>query len=206
MNPDMDDEEVNLNGARPEQLREWLSQWRGRALAAKGVANRLRGDVTTLRAKLENSRLVAGRLQRLLDQAHQAPYPACDHIGCMRGDAVDGAGFTSHHPDCSHEREWFLRNERLGGQRNGPLRERLAALAHEQWSGWMRHLFGETFGSSAGEETIPRWAVERWERQIATPYAELSEAEKDSDRKEADRVLALLTGRDRDRDRRMEEG
>ncbi len=34
--------------------------------------------------------------------------------------------------------------------------------------------------------------VERWLRQMDTPYAELSEIEKESDRKEADRVLAVM--------------
>jgi hypothetical protein len=39
---------------------------------------------------------------------------------------------------------------------------------------------------------IPDWAVERWQRQIATDYADLTEEEKDSDRREADKFLALL--------------
>jgi hypothetical protein len=34
--------------------------------------------------------------------------------------------------------------------------------------------------------------VLHWQRQVGTPYADLSEAEKESDRKEADRVLAAL--------------
>lgn len=62
--------------------------------------------------------------------------------------------------------------------------EALAALSHEQWAGWTRWM-------------IDAWsseAVARWERQIATPYAELSEQEKESDRVEARLVLALLEG------------
>lgn len=62
------------------------------------------------------------------------------------------------------------------------LREELADLAHEQWSGWMRYLFDNWSDDS----------VARWQRQMETPYAGLSEEEKDSDRKEADRVLAVL--------------
>lgn len=31
-----------------------------------------------------------------------------------------------------------------------------------------------------------------WRRQIATPYAALSEKEKDSDRREADRILGVF--------------
>lgn len=80
-------------------------------------------------------------------------------------------------------------------------REALAALAHEQWSGWMRYLFEkcedmERRGPGVCEriQAIPPWAVERWQRQMSTPYAALPEEEKESDRKEADRVLALLAG------------
>ncbi len=76
---------------------------------------------------------------------------------------------------------------------DSPLREQLAALAHEQWSGWMEHVFRKTehpFGTPL--HVIPKWAEENWQRQMRTPYAELSEKEKDSDRREADRVLALV--------------
>lgn len=69
------------------------------------------------------------------------------------------------------------------------LREQLAALAHEQWTGWMQHLYSRCLVY----RTISQDDWDRWARQMATPYANLSEAEKDSDRKEADRVLALLS-------------
>lgn len=76
------------------------------------------------------------------------------------------------------------------------LREQLAALAHEQWSGWMRYLFG-CLEYAADADAEPRLitlsSYERWKRQTRTPYAELTEAEKESDRKEADRVLALCS-------------
>jgi hypothetical protein len=35
-------------------------------------------------------------------------------------------------------------------------------------------------------------SIERWRRQIDTPYADLSEKEKDSDREWADKVMVLL--------------
>lgn len=73
------------------------------------------------------------------------------------------------------------------------LRERLAALCHDQWSGWMRHLFSKCqTPAPTGNIYIPRPPRERWQRQMNTPYAELSESEKDSDRKEADRILEAL--------------
>ena len=76
-------------------------------------------------------------------------------------------------------------------------REELAALCHEQWSGWMKYLIGRCRESGVNDGVfsglvIPEWAVERWTRQMNTPYAELSEAEKDSDRAEADKFLAII--------------
>jgi len=73
------------------------------------------------------------------------------------------------------------------------LRERLATLAHEQWSGWMKYLFEKCFHNNAGECVIPLWAEERWRHQVDTAYADLTEEEKESDRKEADRVVAILS-------------
>jgi hypothetical protein len=69
------------------------------------------------------------------------------------------------------------------------LREQLAALAHEQWRGWMLYLFSKCTGYPDGTVTIPAWAVERWTRQMNTPYHDLTEAEKDSDRAEADKPI-----------------
>jgi hypothetical protein len=72
------------------------------------------------------------------------------------------------------------------------LRELLARLAHEQWSGWMHHLFAQSTRNPDGTVTIPAWAVERWSRQMQTPYDELAGPEKDSDRTEADKFLAVI--------------
>lgn len=72
------------------------------------------------------------------------------------------------------------------------LREKLAELCHEQWSGWMKYLFSKNPVESDGSWVMPAWAVERWQRQMDTPYSELSESEKQSDRNEADKFLVLL--------------
>jgi hypothetical protein len=74
------------------------------------------------------------------------------------------------------------------------MRERLAALSHEQWSGWMRYLFSKSHPSMHGAGTIfiPSALVDRWKRQMETPYAELSEEEKESDRKEAIRMIEVF--------------
>lgn len=84
------------------------------------------------------------------------------------------------------------------------LREALAALAHEQWSGWMGYMFGKGIVTSSGSLRLPPELVQRWDRQMRTPYAELPEEEKESDRKEADRVLALIASREGELKREMQ--
>ena len=85
-----------------------------------------------------------------------------------------------------------MRSDGLGlpSPQQRKLREELADLCHQQWSGWMEYLF-----STCIEENgliIPTWAAERWKRQMNTAYKDLSEEEKDSDRREADRFIATL--------------
>jgi hypothetical protein len=74
------------------------------------------------------------------------------------------------------------------------LRERLAAIEHERWADWQRYLHSKATDliGSGGALVIPADLVERWERQIATPYADLSEAEKDADREQVDRYWPLV--------------
>ena len=62
------------------------------------------------------------------------------------------------------------------------LREKLAALEHDQWANWMRYMF-----ANFNKENI-----ERWKRQIELPYELLTEGEKESDRTWADKVIALI--------------
>jgi hypothetical protein len=74
------------------------------------------------------------------------------------------------------------------------MREVLAELAHEQWSGWMKYFLGKCnlAGTVDGALIVPGPYFENIWRQIETPYHDLSEVEKESDRQEADKVLALL--------------
>ena len=75
------------------------------------------------------------------------------------------------------------------------MREKLAELAHNQWSGWMIYLFSKGEFNEDGTWTMPKWAVDRWKRQMNQPYSELSESEKDSDRIEADKYLEVIKKR-----------
>ena len=72
------------------------------------------------------------------------------------------------------------------------IKEQLAEYAHNQWSGWMKYLFSKGEFNVDGTWTMPKWAVERWTRQMNTDYKSLSEEEKDSDRREADGMLNIL--------------
>lgn len=76
------------------------------------------------------------------------------------------------------------------------LREQLAALAHDQWSSWMRYMFEQSVKGDDGSIKIPPSLVNRWKRQMKTPYAELSEKEKESDRTEADKALYIIRSND----------
>lgn len=69
--------------------------------------------------------------------------------------------------------------------------ERLADYAHDAWAGWMRYLFSISHENEDGSVTIPAQSVERWKRQMNTPYASLPEKEKESDRREAKRIISL---------------
>ncbi len=56
----------------------------------------------------------------------------------------------------------------------------------------MKWLFSCSQHNEDGSVTIPREKVERWKRQMETPYDQLSEQEQNSDRREADKVLEIL--------------
>jgi len=83
-------------------------------------------------------------------------------------------------------------------------RERLAALEHEQWAHWTRYMLDVlepllAYGRGVMREVGARdakaikslEALQRWFRQIQTPYADLTESEKNSDRGWADKVLEI---------------
>lgn len=71
------------------------------------------------------------------------------------------------------------------------LRERLAAYAHEAWSGWMRYMF-EKGSEVEGHIVLMPNEVERWKQQMNTPYKDLPEQEKASDRVEANKMMQIF--------------
>ena len=71
--------------------------------------------------------------------------------------------------------------------------ELLAAIEHERWSDWQKFVHDLCERLPDGRLAIPAHNVERWERQIETPYDDLSEAEKESDRDQVRRYWHLLS-------------
>ena len=70
------------------------------------------------------------------------------------------------------------------------LREKLAEIEHQRWADWQKwchKVLRENCPSPELEKIL-----ERWDRQINTPYFKLAEKEKDSDREQVDRYLPLL--------------
>ena len=73
------------------------------------------------------------------------------------------------------------------------LYEALADYAHRAWSGWMADLYDRSLRNEDGSVTIPAALVARWERQVATAYADLTEEEKKSNRTEAREMMEIVS-------------
>lgn len=71
--------------------------------------------------------------------------------------------------------------------------EVLASIEHDRWSHWQRYMHSKCIPQGReGALLIPGDLVKRWEEQIATPYSELSEAAKESDREQVRKYLPLV--------------
>ncbi len=70
--------------------------------------------------------------------------------------------------------------------------EKGADLEHDRWARWQKYMFSKGTLTPEGDLIIPAIFVDRWFRQIDTKYADLSELEKESDRKETRNYLPLL--------------
>jgi len=68
----------------------------------------------------------------------------------------------------------------------------MAALQHAIWTHWMEYLFSVSVQNTDGTVTIPEALVNRWKRQASTPYESLPLGETESDKEQAEKVIALL--------------
>jgi hypothetical protein len=75
------------------------------------------------------------------------------------------------------------------------LTEVLAAIEHKRWSDWQRYVHSEGARTENGDLLLPARLVDGWERQMDTAYANLTEAEKESDRKQVRSYLPLVLKR-----------
>ena len=69
--------------------------------------------------------------------------------------------------------------------------EELAAIEHERWAHWQRHLHEQCDALPDGSLVLPSNLVTRWGRQLSTPYEQLSEQEKESDRDQVRRAIPI---------------
>ena len=70
--------------------------------------------------------------------------------------------------------------------------ERLAEVEHTRWAHWQNYLHDQCQKREDGALIIPAELVSGWERQIRTPYAELSPEEHESDREQVRLFLPTL--------------
>lgn len=72
------------------------------------------------------------------------------------------------------------------------LLEILSSLEHNQWASWMKYMFKQAIPNLDGSITFSVDQVNRWNRQILTPYSFLDEKEKKTDREWAKKVLSIV--------------
>lgn len=70
--------------------------------------------------------------------------------------------------------------------------EILADVEHERWSGWMKYMVSRMTQRSDGTLQFNDDDFGRWMQQAITPYKDLPEHSKESDRKEARTTIEAL--------------
>jgi len=60
------------------------------------------------------------------------------------------------------------------------------------WAGWQKYLHSKCIRNENGSLTIPYELRDHWENQIYTNYEDLSEHEKEEDRKEARKNIVII--------------
>jgi hypothetical protein len=68
----------------------------------------------------------------------------------------------------------------------------LAAIEHERWSHWQRHIHSKATKQPDGSLIIAPELVARWEAQINKNYKEMTAEEQESDREQVRRYLPII--------------
>lgn len=71
--------------------------------------------------------------------------------------------------------------------------EELAAIEHERWAHWQRFMHEQGQRQADGSLMLPAELVAKWDRLIDTPYAQLTDKERESDREQVRRYLPIVT-------------
>lgn len=77
--------------------------------------------------------------------------------------------------------------------KNKKLFEKLADLEHQRWSHWQKYLHSRLTKLDCGSLIMSPKYVRYLERLIDTPYSELSEREKESDREEVRKYWNIIS-------------
>jgi hypothetical protein len=144
------------------------------------VARELIAEVVRLRVLRAEEEKTTSALEALTHHLQSDPDLARgwhDNVAMAVDDAI-GVGHAHRNAAASMvmERLFKVATGGIGVARDEPpmaveaLREALADLCHEQWSGWMRYLFSKCeeiphLGVPDRSTKIPDWAVQRWTRQ-----------------------------------------
>jgi hypothetical protein len=70
--------------------------------------------------------------------------------------------------------------------------EELAEVEHQRWSHWQNYVHSNGVRQADGSLVVPPEMVERWDREIRTPYSALTEREKESDREQVRKYLPII--------------
>lgn len=70
--------------------------------------------------------------------------------------------------------------------------EKGANIEHIRWAKWQEYVFSICKLNKDGTAIIPKWAIDQWTRQINTNYADLSDSEKESDKKEVRSYIPII--------------
>lgn len=70
--------------------------------------------------------------------------------------------------------------------------DELASIEHARWAHWQSYVHSQGERQDDGSIILPAPLVAKWDRQISTPYEDLSHDEKSADREQVRRYLPLI--------------
>lgn len=160
-----------------EQLAQTYEHWRD----ARGA------EMLLVRNDLEETRRIN---RRLLEDYHtESARRSQAEAECAA--ALDRVATLERQLGATHERIAELESVSLPNQLE-ETREALAAYAHQALGEYLLYMFGKCTVDASGNLVIPAAYYQNIVIQCNTPYADLTPAEQDMDREQADRMLAIV--------------